>query len=199
MTDKNDTKALEAQEARFITVMSHLEVLDREVASMVNNFNDGQGSLAFLSFENPDTSASISTKGFTYGPAYTTTIQQDGQLVLVTDVKNPQFFVEDAKLKEELAFEKEFFRADDQEEESFEQFQNKMSKQKQRVDKKENEMKELQLESQEVDGEDVLNRFGNINIPVRLYAARNSFNKVLKSLINIANEQVKLKKAVEKN
>lgn len=188
----------ETKELQFRTIMSHLEVIDQEIANMVNNFNDGHGCLATLSFDNPDTALGISTRGFTYGPAYTTTVRENGQLKLVTDLKNPHFFVEDALLKEDLALEKEFFSTNDQEDESFEQFQKKMSGKKETEIGKNNEMKELAMESEEVDPAEILNRFGNINVPVSLHAARNSFNKMLKNIINIANEQAKLRAHAQK-
>ena len=183
----------EALESRFTTVMGHLTNIDKELSNLVNHYNDGQGSLATLRFENSDLSESISTKGFTYGPAYTL-IKDDGtKFVLVKNIKDPVFLRQDAELREEMAFEKECMDdMEDQGEESFENFQKRAANQHAFREKKEKEMKEIKSELEEVGDDEILNRFGNANFSVRLYAARNSFNNALESIINIANEMRQL-------
>jgi hypothetical protein len=53
-------------------------------------------------------------------------------------------------------------------------------------------MKDIKSELEEVGDDEILNRFGNENFSVRLYAARNSFSKALESIINIANQMREL-------
>jgi hypothetical protein len=125
----NTQNTPEALESRFTDVMGHLTIIDKELSNLVNHYNDGQGSLATLRFENSDLSESISTKGFTYGPAYTLLKDDGTKFTLVKNIKDPVFLQQDAELREELAFEKEMMdNMDDQGEESFENFQKRVKK-----------------------------------------------------------------------
>jgi len=186
ISNPNDKNNPELAEEHFSTVFDHLNRIDGEMANLINNYNDGQGSLASLRFENPDISESISTKGFIYGPALTTLKIIDGKYCLVRNAKNPQFLIEDSKLKEELAWEKNLEK-DYSQAESLEEFQKRVLNDNQNQNKKDI-TKRIDEENLNVDDEEILNRFGNLNTSIRLFAAINSFNKALDNLINMANE-----------
>ena len=175
----------DAFENHFSTIIDHLNRIDIEMSNLTNNYNDGQGSLAFLRFENSDISESISTKGFTYGPAYTTIKQINGKYCLVKNVKNPLFILEDQQIKEALELEKEIENQDFQAE-SLEDFQKRVKNNQETAEKE--SIKEVDEKSLNTEDEEIFNRFGNLNKPIRLIAARNSFNKALDNIINIANE-----------
>jgi len=180
----------EKKEKQFLAVLEHVTIIDKELANFVNNFNNGQGDLALLRFENSDIGQSISPVGFTYGPAYTTVKNENGKVSLVKNCKDSHFLEEDARIREELEFEKNEgadFEGDD---DSLAKFQERILRQN-KQSKKECPG-ETQKESREVDSDEILNRFGNLNTPPRLYAAKNSFCKALDSIINIANEYRKL-------
>ncbi len=179
----------EKKEKQFITVLEHVTIIDKELANFVNNFNNGQGDLALMRFENSDIGQSISPVGFTYGPAYTTVKNENGKFSLIKNCKDSHFLEEDARLREELEFEKNE-GADFEGDEDFSKFQERILKQN--TQSKKEGSGETQKESREVESDEILNRFGNLNNPPRLYAAKNSFCKALDNIITIANEYRKL-------
>jgi len=186
----SETQAKEKQEKQFLAVFEHLTIIDKELANFVNNFNNGQGDLALLRFENSDIGQSISSVGFTYGPAYTTLKEENGKFSLVKNCKDLHFLEEDARIREELEFENNEGADFEGENDSFANFQERILKQNQQV-KKEGSGDAGKLK-REVESDEVLNRFGNLNNPPRLYAAKNSFNKALENIVLVANELRKI-------
>ena len=186
----------EVLEARFVDVMEHLTIIDKELTNLVNHFNDGHGSLSDLKFENSDIADSISTRGFTTGPAYTLIKENNNKFSLLKNIKNPHFLREEEAIKEEMKFEEKFNNTDreDFEDESLEAFQKRFESAKllHETDKG-GEKQELESEMVEVDFDEIFNRFGIMSRPVKLYAARNSFTKMLENIVSIANELTELR------
>ena len=110
---------------------------------MSKNYNEGVCALAMMRFENPEIENSVSTNGFTVGPAYTLVNQEKSKFILQKNTKNPQFLQENARLEEELKLDEMVQNMDDDdEEESLEAFKARVKKQSDIFVKKEDKIKE---------------------------------------------------------
>src|SRR5690349_17817418 len=98
----------ELNEKRFRYVMDKLSHLDKLMVNMVNNYNEGMGNLAYVRFQNPDSSASISPMAYSVGPAKLLVNCDDKKFKVIEDklnenylLPNPKEDSEDEEFKEE--------------------------------------------------------------------------------------------------
>jgi hypothetical protein len=187
MSNKSDQQDLEKKEQQFIARMEKFCLIDKELQNLVKNYNEGLESLSLMRFENTETSERISPNSYTIGPAYTLIEDRGDQVKLIRNQKNPEYFKEEERLKEEIEFEKLEDLQLDEPEENFEAFKQRMASSKKEGSKSQKERKDLNQESLQVKEDEIFNRFGALAVPPRIYAVKKSFDKLLDNVVNLVN------------
>ncbi len=188
MSNQKEDQLLEQKEKKFMARMERICMIDKELQNLVTNYNEGLECLAVMKFENSELGDRISSNSFTVGPAFTLVEDTGKSIKLVKNKKNPYYFEEETRLKEELEWEQLENLHEDEPEENLEVFRKRMMEAKKEKSKTETELTEVKKEILEVKEDEIYNRFGTLTIPPRIYAAKRSFDKILDNIVALVNE-----------
>ena len=181
---------LDAAESRFEKGMVEIQKIDHDLIQLNRCFNEGLEAMALFRFENAEVEARLTSTGYTVGPAFTTVMIKDDEMKLKKNWANPEYYIQEEILKEELFDDKNYFDDNNESAQSLEAFKKKATEMKTSPSKKKNEDKQIG----QINPDRVFERFGLLNIPPRLHLVKKSFEGVLENALRIANHLQRLHK-----